>query len=59
VPGDKIVYGDLNLRFLVNEDMDNYFEIYKWLKGLTNPKNQADFNKYITTVMRKVDHQSL
>ena len=53
VPGDKIVYGDLNLRFLVNEDMDNYFEIYKWLKGLTNPKNQADFNKYIREVDEK------
>ena len=53
VPGDKMVFGDLNLRFLVNEDMDNYFEIYKWLKGLTNPKSQADFQKYITTVDEK------
>ena len=22
IPGDKITYGDLNLRFLVNEDLD-------------------------------------
>ncbi|BCU98294.1 MAG: hypothetical protein CM15mV21_0630 [Eurybiavirus sp.] len=40
-----MTFGDLNLRFLVNEDIDNYFEIYKWLKGLTNPKHQADFSK--------------
>ena len=53
VPGDKMTFGDLNLRFLVNEDMDNYFEIYKWLKGLTNPKSQADFQKYINTVDEK------
>ena len=53
VPGDKMTFGDLSLRFLVNEDMDNYFEIYKWLKGLTNPKNQATFNKYIATVDEK------
>ena len=53
VPGDKMVFGDLNLRFLVNEDMDNYFEIYKWLKGLTNPKVQSDFAKYIATVDEK------
>jgi len=33
--------------------MDNYFEIYKWLKGLTNPKEQATFNKYIATVDEK------
>ena len=53
VPGDKMTFGDLNLRFLVNEDMDNYFEIYKWLKGLTNPKVQSDFAKYINTVDEK------
>ena len=53
VPGDKMNFGDLNLRFLVNEDMDNYFEIYKWLKGLTNPKAQANFQKYINTVDEK------
>ena len=53
VPGDEMVFGDLNLRFLVNEDMDNYFEIYKWLKGLTNPKVQSDFQKYISTVDEK------
>ena len=53
VPGDKMTFGDLNLRFLVNEDMDNYFEIYKWLKGLTNPKVQSDFAKYIATVDEK------
>ena len=51
VPGDKMTFGDLNLRFLVNEDMDNYFEIYKWLKGLTNPKVQSDFAKYINTCL--------
>ena len=53
VPGDKMTFGDLSLRLLVNEDMDNYFEIYKWLKGLTNPKVQSDFQKYISTVDEK------
>ena len=40
IPGDKMTFGDLNLSFLVNEDLDNYYEIYKWLKGLTTPKHQ-------------------
>ena len=53
VPGDKMTFGDLNLRFLVNEDLDNYFEIYKWLKGLTNPKNTGDFQAYINSVDEK------
>ena len=37
----------------MNEDLDNYYEIYKWLKGLTNPKHQDEFHKYITTVDEK------
>ena len=53
VPGDKMTFGDLNLRFLVNEDLDNYFEIYKWLKGLTNTMNTGDFQKYIDAVDEK------
>ena len=50
VPGDKMTFGDLNLSFLVNEDLDNYYEIYKWLKGLTNPKHQQEFFDYINAV---------
>ena len=53
IPGDKLSYGDLNLRFMVNENLDNYYEIYKWLKGLTNPKHQDEFLKYIATVDEK------
>jgi len=50
IPGDKMTFGDLNLSFLVNEDLDNYYEIYKWLKGLTNPKHQQEFFDYIEQV---------
>ena len=53
LPGDKMTFGDLNLRFLVNEDLDNYYEIYKWLKGLTNPKHQKNFATYIASVDEK------
>ena len=34
-PGDKMTFGDLQLTFMINENMDNYYEIYKWLKGLS------------------------
>ena len=53
LPGDKMTFGDLNLRFLVNEDLDNYYEIYKWLKGLTNPKHQKNFATYLASVDEK------
>ena len=49
-PGDKMTFGDLNLTFMINENMDNYYEIYKWLKGLTNPKEEEEFMQYMMGV---------
>tara|TARA_R100000278_G_scaffold15820_1_gene16214 strand:+ start:14 stop:571 length:558 start_codon:yes stop_codon:yes gene_type:complete len=46
-PGDKMTFGDLNLTFLINENMDNYYEIYKWLKGLANPRHEEEFHQYL------------
>jgi len=39
VPGDKLQFGLLNLRFRVDEDMKNFTEIYDWLIGLGYPDN--------------------
>ena len=36
-PGDKLKFQDLNLRFLVDEDLENYLEIQHWLRGLGFP----------------------
>ena len=38
IPGDKIVFGDLTLRFLVDEDLYNYMEIQNWIRGLGYPE---------------------
>tara|TARA_Y100000287_G_scaffold37574_1_gene28498 strand:+ start:70 stop:345 length:276 start_codon:yes stop_codon:yes gene_type:complete len=37
IPGDKIDFGDLTIRFLVDEDLKNYMEIHKWIRGLGFP----------------------
>jgi hypothetical protein len=39
IPGDKIVFGDLNLRFLVDENLENYMEIQNWIRGLGYPES--------------------
>ena len=44
VPGDKIQFGDLNLRFLVDEDLMNYMEIQNWIRGLGYPEKISEFN---------------
>ena len=33
-PGDKISFDDFTLRFLVDENLENYMEIYNWIRGL-------------------------
>ena len=39
VPGDKLVFSPLELRFSVDEDLKNFKEIYDWLEGLGYPDN--------------------
>ena len=43
VPGDKIQFGDLTLRFLVDEDLVNYMELQRWIRGLGFPDSLKDF----------------
>ena len=38
IPGDKIQFGDLTIRFLVDEDLFNYMEIQNWIRGLGYPE---------------------
>ena len=45
IPGDKIEFGDLNLRFLVDEDLGNYMEIQNWIRGLGFPENLNQFEE--------------
>ena len=43
IPGDKIEFGDLNLRFMVDEDLTNYMEIQNWIRGLGYPKSVKEY----------------
>ena len=45
VPGDKVQFGDLTLRFLVDEDLENYMELQKWIRGLESDKDIVDLQK--------------
>lgn len=39
VPGDKLTFSPLDLRFNVDEDLKNFKEIYDWMEGLGFPDN--------------------
>ena len=45
VPGDKVLYDDLNVRFLVDEKMENYLAIHKWITGLGYPESIGQFSQ--------------
>ena len=48
-PGDKLEFGVLMIRFLIQEDMKNYKELYDWLVGLGFPKDHKQFAEYTKT----------
>ena len=48
VPGGKLQYGDLSLRFLVDEDLTNYMAIHNWLVGLGFPETTEQYGDLIT-----------
>lgn len=38
-PGDKIKFEDFNLRFMVDEGLENYMELQNWIRGLGYPES--------------------
>ncbi len=48
VPGEKLTYGDFSLSFLVDENMENYSILHKWLKRLGFAATTEDYQKLIT-----------
>ena len=43
LPGDKLVYDDFRVNFIVDEDLENYRQIYDWMVGLGFPDSQKQF----------------
>jgi hypothetical protein len=48
IPGEKLTYGDFSLRFLVDENLENYMAIHNWLTGLGFPETPAQFKEQVT-----------
>ena len=43
IPGDKLDYDNLNISFLVDENLENYREIHGWMYGIGFPKARTQF----------------
>ena len=42
IPGNQLSFGQMTLSFIIDEDMQSWYEIYNWMFQLGNPKS---FNK--------------
>ena len=49
VPGDKITFQDFTLQFLVDEDLTNYMEIQRWMRGLGFPESLQEIYDFQNT----------
>lgn len=43
LPGEHLTYGELDITFKVDEDLQNYLEIHNWITGLGKPE---EFSQY-------------
>lgn len=43
IPSDKINFDPLVFTFIVDEQMDNWYELYKWMRGLGHPENYEQY----------------
>ena len=57
VPGDKLQYGEFSLRFLVDENLENYMSVHNWLTGLGYPESTKQFKEATTTEKGQRDQE--
>lgn len=43
IPGDKIEYSELEVTFKIDESMNNYIEVFNWIRALGFPDNNDQY----------------
>jgi hypothetical protein len=58
-PGDRVDYPNFDMRFIITENMENYLELFNWIKGnATAPKRiQRDIILHIASSHNNVNKQ--
>ena len=55
VPGEKLDYENLSVRFLVDEDLKNYMALHNWMTGIGFPESLGDFKAEVTKPDTSID----
>ena len=48
ISGDKLTFETLNITFLVDEELQNYRELWEWLVGIGSPVNHSQWSTVLT-----------
>ena len=54
-PGDELMYEDLHIRFLVDENMKNWYQVHDWMREITTPYSPKEF-EYSRGTRRSVNN---
>jgi len=55
LPGDRLVFDDLTLTFIVDEKLENYLAVHNWMRGLGFPDSIKDFIDQVTDQDNLID----
>lgn len=47
IPGDKIQFQDFNLKFIIDENFENYLEVHNWIRSLGYPRDLGEYSRLI------------
>ena len=47
--GDKLTYNNLTIEFLVDEYLENYISLHKWMTAIGFPKTRSQFKEWRST----------
>jgi len=46
IPGDKLVFDPLVINFIVQENLENYIQIFDWMVGLGHPESLQQYKDW-------------
>ena len=56
-PGDELYYEPLYLKFLIDENMKNYYQVHDWIREITTPYSAREFG-YDRGTLRSINKDS-
>lgn len=56
IPSERLNFGELNITFAVDGQMNNWYEVFKWMQGLGYPEDRTQYT--VENQMRSFESSS-